>query len=196
MAETDVTIVNKALSLIGEDVITLLTDSNIRAETANLHYTAAVEAALGSWDWTFAKTELDLGVPDVTQPLNGQWSRSHTIDTPGDVLRIVTLVLGNDDEVPYIRVGNRIFTNLDDAAEPVLIHIEDPGEANYPAYFVRYLVYMLAEIFAGAITENDEVRARMEQRRDDYWNKAIMSDQGGQPPRKAKIGRRFINSRR
>ena len=193
MPNTDITFTNQALSLLGADPITLMTDTTVEGVTAALWYEETLAAMLASFDWQWATEEIDLGAATATTTLTDEWTTVY--DMPATALRIVNIQHGGIDKVPYRRFGDKVFTNLDAAAEPTMWAVVDQVETDFPPYFRWAFVLELAWVFAGAVTENQELRAQIEQKRQQAWTVAYMADISGAPPRKAVVNR-FSSNRR
>jgi len=80
MAASDVIICNKALLELGEEPITLLTDTNKRAEKCNLIYASVRDSLLSSHPWKFAlkrvQRELNTNSRFTLLRTDGGWTQS------------------------------------------------------------------------------------------------------------------------
>lgn len=161
MAETKETICNKALLRIGITVEISDFDSDTipEARACRALYDNVLERSLADVDWGFARRRLELteSSDDAVDP----WS--YIYDYPASCVRVLRI----DDElavrlperrIRFVTLTNgsgerRILTNQEDAWI-YYTHL-DTTPANYPAHFLDYLAWALADELAMPLSASD-----------------------------------------
>ena len=151
--DSETSIVNQALSALGEDPIKSLTEANKRAIQASIFYHPVRRAILRSHPWNCAKKLASLAA-DATAPL---FDYSARYPLPVDFIRFYREDRENDMEVwdiigPWIYVNNSSTTS-GGALQCIYIYdLQDPTQMD--AGFIQAFVYMLAGKLALPLTQN------------------------------------------
>lgn len=157
MANTDVSIVNNALLLIGDQVIVDLTDATNRATIANAIYAVTRDAVLSAAPWNFAIKRAALVA--ATAPVYG-WTASYTL--PTDCLNVIAL---NDDQrcgwpgMPFRIESGLLLTDEGTADIRYVSQVTDPSK--FEASFVQAFIFRLASAMAYPITGSTQVAQQM-----------------------------------
>ena len=194
--ETNVTICNQALNLLGADTISSFSDtSNDAAAVCNNIYETVKRQTLSMYQWSFAFTKLQLA-QSSTAPI-GEWT--YRYDLPSTAVAAQPFQVYNTSstssspirsfEIFYTTSGPAIFTNektiyIDYITSAVT-------EALMPSYFVQLLVYMMAWHLAEPVTDqitkadywkNIAIGPATENGRGGYFRQACNADGRGKPP--------------
>jgi len=145
---TKLSIINEALLMVGAETISSLKDSSREARVASAIYTTTVEDILSRHSWDFSLAQTTLAQLNAS-PLFG-YKRAYQLPTDPKIIRIIRK---NNPKNDYRVFKDKLYTN-DDEVE--IIYQFNPGEQNYPAYFVRALVLELAKIFAFSLMQDEE----------------------------------------
>lgn len=169
--DTNVSICNQALNLLGSDTISSFTDDSNDASTiCNNIYDTVKRQTLAMYPWSFALTKTQLARSSAT-PAN-EWSYQY--DIPSTAVAAAPLQVYNSSstrvlpiqnyEILYTTSGPTIATNEEN------IYIDyvtsDLSEGLMPSYFVQLLVYMMAWHLAEPVT--DQITKA------DYWKKVAV----------------------
>jgi len=164
--DTNITICNQALNLLGADTISSFSDtSNDAAAVCNNIYETIKRQTLSMYPWSFALTKLQL-TKSGTSPI-GEWD--NRFDLPSTAVAGQPFQVYNTDatgsmpitsyELQYTSSGPAIFTN------ETTIYIDyitsAITEGLMPSYFVQLLVYMMAWHLAEPVTDQTT--------KADYW---------------------------
>ena len=161
--DSDVSICNKALLLLGAEAISSFSDGTPGAQACNTIYAEVKFSTMGMYPWSFtiAKTQL---ARDTVTPQN-EWTYQYLL--PNDML------LG----VP------RAVRNID--------YQKAVSEGGMPTYFVQLLAYQMAWHLAEVITDQTQkseywrsvaLGTPGEGLRGGYFRQAANIDAGGQTP--------------
>ena len=153
--DTQVSIVNQALILLGADTISSFTDGSSAGNSCNIIYPKVKVTTLGMYPWSFSlkKSELSRLSTSPTAHYLYQYSLP-----PGMINSVPRSVYASSDRgSPTIRdyeiQGQTLLTNQ----EKIFVDFQqDIVEARLPVYFVQLLVYMLAWNLAEPITDQTE----------------------------------------
>lgn len=119
------TIINGALSRIGEaPIASLAVNDNIAIIASNIYDSNKVNY-LSSFPWTFALREVTLA-PLATPSYSQEWEHAYTI--PQNYLR----VLGTTTYDEFTVYGNELYCG---ASAPTIIYIENIAEGFFSSYF-------------------------------------------------------------
>lgn len=169
--DTNISICNQALNLLGSDTISSFTDDSNDASTiCNNIYDTVKRQTLAMYPWSFALTKTQLARSSAT-PVN-EWSYQY--DIPSSAVAAAPLQVYNSSstrvlpiqnyEILYTTSGPTIATNEEN------IYIDyvtsDLSEGLMPSYFVQLLVYMMAWHLAEPVT--DQITKA------DYWKKVAV----------------------
>lgn len=194
--DTNVTICNQALNLLGADTISSFSDtSNDASAVCNNIYETVQRQTLSMYQWSFAFTKLQLA-QSSTAPI-GEWT--YRYDLPATAVAAQAFQVYNTSstgsspirsfEVFYTNSGPAIFTN------EKTIYIDyitsEVTEGIMPSYFVQLLVYMMAWHLAEPVTDqitkaeywkNVAIGPATENGRGGYFRQACNTDARGKPP--------------
>lgn len=176
MAETDVSVSNKAIRLIGANPITALNDGSTEADIISEFYDNLVADVFGRYPWSFATKKVKLVAS--TTPLN-KWNYAHS--TPTDMRRLVSLY--NTDDAGAFPINRyEIQAPVDeeevfsDYEELWADYIRTLDESNWPAYFVTFFSHTLASHICEPITDQTELSDRLAVK---TWGNPSENMQGG-----------------
>ena len=150
MAGSIVDIANKALTYLGADPMTALTDDTVEGRAINRIHEQSRQYCLRDHPWNFAMTRVALAA-DTTSPV---WEYSNSFPWPSDCLRIIEV----DTTEEWSVEGRNIVT---DAAAPLnILYIADITDTSiYDAKFVEAYAMRLASDVAYELTANQTVVA-------------------------------------
>lgn len=169
--DTNVTICNQALLLLGSDTIASFTDTTNDASTVcNNIYETIKRQTLSMYPWSFAIVKQEL-TRSTTVPVN-EWSYQY--DLPSTALTGTAVQVYNSSatsilpiqsyELIYTDSGPAIATNEEKIYVDYVSSIITEGLM--PSYFVQLLVYMLAWHLAEPVT--DQIN------KSDYWRQVAV----------------------
>ena len=162
---SEVSIVNNALTFLGESRIICLADNTKPAREANATYADISDSFLAAYNWSFTKTRAQLPAL-VSAPL---FQYNHQYKIPTDCLRLLQIgeysvgldlsdYRGSDTSDFALEEGN-ILTNLGAPLHIKYIkRVEDT--ALFPPNFVMAFSMKLAELLAEPLTQSDQKRQR------------------------------------
>lgn len=156
--ETDATICSKALALIGEDSIAdLATDTTNRSEACNQIYPMVRKAALARYPWRFSMKQQQLSIDAGAVPIK-RWTHAYIL--PTDRLQNSAYRLYGSDVIgtlPLLTGWEYIDTHIyTDEADLWIDYYADlsGGEADWPYYFIEFVIYDLAAKLAFRIIKD------------------------------------------
>ncbi len=117
---TDVEVNNQALSALGEDRISSLSDTNARAVVMREHYAAVTEFCLTRCNWRFATSKVTLSKLSGT-PVS-RWAAAWQL--PNDKLKVLSTWPASNYEIN----GNRLLTNEQTKVDLDYIRVVPEGE--------------------------------------------------------------------
>jgi len=171
---SDISIVNSALTLLGESRIISLADNTKPAREANAIFEITRDSLLAAYNWSFAKTRAQL--PALVDAPLFEFNLQYQI--PTDCLRLLQIgdfYVGLDltdyrgspvDQ--YVIEGRKILTNLSAPLNVKYIkRVENSTE--FSKNFEMAFVAKLAEVLAEPLTQSDQKR----QRATDAFNREI-----------------------
>lgn len=164
---TAVQICNMALSHLGKNSITSLTESTTEAQKCNLFYSQVVDSVLQSAFWNFAKmTEAGTELADETVP-----GYDFLYQKPSKCLFVRKVFVPDAEDVnnpdPYEVVMSpttkqtAIASNLEDAYICYTYQITDPTA--FPAIFVEAVALKLAASMAQVLVGDYSLAQRLSQ---------------------------------
>ena len=180
---TSIEICSNALNLIGHGSIASFTDGGAGANIADALYETTYEDLLSQHRWRFASAKVTLAQLTAT-PVN-TWDYAYQL--PADYI-IATTVYPNMDYEIY---EDKLHTNSQTVD---LDYVYKAPEAEMPAYFQRILEYLLASVFAIAITDNSN-KAEEYRRMFDYNLRRARFTDSQSRPTKAIVDSPFIEAR-
>jgi hypothetical protein len=116
-----VTIVNRALSLLGAEPITNLTDDTPDANIANRFYDQSRVSVLEECLWNFAAKRAELNIAVVT-PAWIKDGLNYTFQIPSDVIRIFGI---SSDNISWRLEGEIIYADSDELGILYVYDLED-----------------------------------------------------------------------
>lgn len=154
-AETQLTIINQARTLVGEEVVTDLTPVDAMMRAALAHYEAIVTEEVENGAWLFALSLIvpDLASTDLTLRLPYEWT------IPDDSLGVVSMNFCDtplDGDTFDIR-DQSAFTLF--GANITMLYRVRADESVWPERFARIIVYRLASVFMRATERHSEAAA-------------------------------------
>ena len=152
LSETRFDICNKALVLVGANIITSFEEATTESTVAGQLYESTLEAMLTRVRWRFASKQIQLSKLAV-DPL-ARWSAAHQL--PSDALLIHTVTIGSS-VIKDDRYGDKIYSDASTGDSVFCDYTFQASEAEFPPYFKQALVFELASLFAGAIARNDSL---------------------------------------
>ena len=159
LSETRFDICNKALVLVGANIITSFDEATTASTVAGQLYESTLEAMLTRIRWRFATKQLQLSY-QATAPL-GRFKSAYQL--PADALLIHTVTV-NDNVIAFDRYGDKIFADTGSNDTLICDYTFQTSEAEFPSYFKQCMVFELASLFAGAIARNDNLSTLYQQR--------------------------------
>lgn len=164
--DSNITICNQALNLLGADVISSFSDtSNDAATVCNNIYDTIKKQTLSLYPWSFALTKVQLARSSTT-PIN-EWSYQY--DLPATAVSGTPLQVYNSSATRVLPIQN--YELLYTASGPTIATNESSIYIDYitsgiseglmPSYFVQLLVYMMAWHLAEPVTDQTT--------KADYW---------------------------
>jgi len=147
---SEVSIVNHALGLIGDDVILSLGDDSKRARLGSLLYADTRDAVLRAHPWNFALARAQLGRL-AAAPAFG-YAYQYQLPSDPYCLRVLSLSATN---LLYAVEGRVLLTNESTASIRYIARLSDP--AQFDPLFVEALSTRLASEMAYALTGNAEL---------------------------------------
>ncbi len=149
---SEVNICNRALTLLGAEVITSLGDDTQEAKLCAIHYPGVRDAVLHERDWTFA-TEWQTLTQIADPPLS---EYPNAFQLPTDTLAV--LFVGQDYTRPAPKwqvEGDAVRTDETTCKAQLLTRVKDTSR--YPPLFEEALVSRLAAELATPITESRQL---------------------------------------
>ena len=155
MAGSIVDIANKALTYLGTDAITAITDDTVEGRAVNRIYEQSRQYCLRDHPWNFAMVRVALAA-STTAPV---WKYTNAFNWPTGCLRIIEL----DTTEEWVVEGRTIVS---DAAAPLnILYIADITDTSlYDAKFVEAFSMRLAADVAYEITASQTVVQAAEQK--------------------------------
>ena len=148
-------ICNIALSNIGDENISSLTENNDRARACNLRYEDTRDAVLRAHPWNAATTRVELAASTDT-PV---WGFTYKYALPSDCLRVLDVY---DYTVPFSIEGRFLLTDNSTAKLKYIARITDPNV--YDILLQQAIGIRLAAEIAEALTGRTELKQEMYQK--------------------------------
>lgn len=189
--DTDVSVVNQAILLLGSTEISSFDDGSEIAGLSEKIYPHVRDATLSMYPWTFAVKKVQLQRL-AAAPLN-EWRYAFQI--PADLITGGVRAVFNSSAV-----GANTIRNFEISADQLLTdettiyvdYVFRPLEAEMPAYFVQLLVYQMAWHLAEPVTDQITkmeawrtiaIGSLAENGRGGYFRQAMSIDGQGTVPR-------------
>ena len=161
MSDTKFDICNKALVLVGANIITSFTQNTTESKVSNQLYESTLENLLTRCRWRFASKQAQLS-KNTTNP-DARYESSYALPSDAQIIHTVTV---GDSVIKFDRYGQNLFTDTTSSDIVIADYTFQPNEDIFPPYFKQTLVFELASLFAGAIARNDQLS-------DLYYKRAI-----------------------
>ena len=192
MTTTKEDIASRAFILIGANPVTDFTSGESQeSDIANLLYEELVQSELGSYEWNFAKTQVQLS-KDATDPIGSQWSARFRIDTAAIAVRSI-LVEGKP--INYEIQGGYALCDATDDDTVIMKYMARPDEVEWPPYFETVMCYRLAADFAGALARDGALIEAYENKYIFQVRRAKAMDAQSEPAKRFRTTR-LISARR
>ena len=190
--DTDVSLCNAALALLGAEGLTSLSDGSAQANICSTLYPTVKQTTLGMYRWSFTIKKVQLA-QDNTTPVS-EWTYQYSL--PNDILNNVPLAAytsnthGNSIFKDWeINMGSDGTAKLMTESQTVYIDYQRVIEEDLmPVYFTQLLIYQLAwhlaEPITDQITKTDFWRtialgAPSENNRGGYFRTSVSMDSQG-----------------
>lgn len=179
---TDLSLINAALTRIGEPPITSLTSSATGAKIANENYDVLVEGELSNYPWKRASKieQLDRLDADTEGDPPEPWTAAYQL--PEDLVEIRTVKVGGQP-IPYEVHGDSILCDASESDEVILHYIWRAAEVDWPPWFRLGIVYRLEALFLRGIGERYKEAAERDNSAEEQFAKARNRDSQSQPSR-------------
>ena len=187
MADSEVAITNMALTMLGADRITSMTESNERANVCNTVFDMTRDEALQEHPWIFATEIQTLALLSSTNLT--AWTYKYQIPASPKYLGTQDLMDTSGtiwENVSYEIIGDVLYTELEDAR--IRYTKQETNPQNFSAKFDTYLATLLASKVAFRITKNLKLADRMLGLAELQKNGAIGSDVESSPNEEAPPG--------
>jgi hypothetical protein len=153
--ESDLDIINAALSLLGETQIAALTDGSDASRHAAALYEPCILSLFSGYEWGFAKERIALEIDGGKTPVN-QWRYAFLMPTPktemvGRPLAIFNTTAINARKMTRYEIESRwVMTN---ESTIVIQYVKRQPVELWPGYFERLAIEAVAAILAMPVTE-------------------------------------------
>lgn len=178
----DLSVINAALTRIGENPISSLSGSSVAAKISNQNYENLVEALLSVYPWKRATKieQLSRLDPDEEGDPPDPWTAAYQL--PSDNVEIRTVKVGGRP-IPYEVHGDTILCDAAEDDEVILHCVWRAAEADWPPWFTEGVTRHLEAIFLRGIGERYREAQLREDAADAWWRTAKNRDAQSQPPR-------------
>jgi hypothetical protein len=143
----DLTFVNAALTLTGNDAITEF-DGSPGGQIAERNYANLVRSALSSYPWRWASKTATLNM--IAGEVDEPWLYGYQL--PGD-LKHLSVVTVNGAPIDYEVQGSVLLCNIDTGADVIAKYIWAVPEGSWPPEFGEYITMRLEAMFLRGIGE-------------------------------------------
>ena len=193
--DTDVSICNKALLLLGSSSITSFTDGTPQGNACSVLYPDVKRTTLGMYPWSFTVAKAQLSRETATP--NSEWTYQFTL--PNDMLNGVPRAVrtsGNAGaslyknwEIAQSAAGTTVL--MTESTTIFIDYQKAVAESLMPHHFVQLLGYQMAWHLAEVITDQTTksqhwreiaVGTSVDNFRGGYFRIAAHTDAGGQTP--------------
>jgi len=168
-----VSVISNAIILLGKYRITSIEGGGPIAVAAEALLDQVLQADLSSPNWRFATSIATLSQVTNFDPDFANYRYAYEL--PADCLAVWRLW----PMLPYEIFGNRIYTATD---QTMKIEYRAPVDlGNMPPVYLNYLVYLLAETLAAAVTESDTVTKQIRLKKEEAKIQAMVVNSQGRP---------------
>lgn len=154
---------NRALSQVGGNYITSLSDSQVEARICNLNYDSLRRTMQETGNFAFAVDRRRWATPLATPP---EWGYSYAFNIPSDVFKVIRVRRDSDwrdnspdAQVDFNQVGNEIHTN--ESVILVTVAMDVSNTNLFSHLFSEAFVARLAAEICIALTDNGAQYQRM-----------------------------------
>jgi hypothetical protein len=155
---TKTELINKALTLVGGNPITNITDDTNNARIVNRVYDLSLRSILSECKWNFA-TRRDLLATAVVSLDWYYTNETYKYAKPSDIIRIFGT---NDDSAIWREEGDYIFSDTKGLGIVYTAYIDDPSK--YPASFTNAFIDLLCADIAFMIINSKTIGEAFQQK--------------------------------
>jgi hypothetical protein len=188
--DTQVSIANQALLLLGADTISNFTNGTAVGNACSIIYPKVKATTLGMYPWSFSLKKAELSRLSTAPTAHFQYQYALPPDMLNSVPRTVFASgsRGSPSIIDWTIQGQTLLTDRD---QIFVDYQQDIVEGKLPTYFIQLLVYMLTWNLAEPITDQTEKGAYYKQialgtvaenNRGGYFRTAINLDGAGESP--------------
>ena len=152
MSVSDVSIANRALTLLSAGRILSLSEDSENARKISAIYEDTRNALLEEHNWNFARTEVTLSLLSLF-PVLETWANAFQL--PSDCIRVIRM----QQDIAFAIYSDRLYTNSDTASIEYIIRVTDPTK--FSSGFVKALASKIASDLSFGITQNATLAANM-----------------------------------
>lgn len=167
MAVDNVSIANRALTLLSATRILSFTDNSENARKVSALFDDTRDALLDDHNWNFARTERELSLLS-DYPILDTYAAAYQL--PADCIRVIRL----QDDYTFDVFSDRLYTNSDSAKIEYIARITDPTK--FSPSFVRAFAVRLAADLCFGVTQNASFTASLIKLADDTLKMAKWAD--------------------
>jgi len=153
MSTNNVSIANRALTLLSVDRIQALNDTSEQARKINAIFDSTRDGLLSEHNWNFAMKERALSLL-TDEPVLDAWDYIYQL--PNDCLRVVNI----EGDYDFAIYSNKLYTNTDDARITYVSRETDPTK--FSAGFIKAFASRLAADVAFGMTQNATLASNMD----------------------------------
>lgn len=188
---TEVEIVNRALTKLGANRITSLSDNTKEAREANAMFSIVRQAELRANIWRFSILRIELFM--APSPPTPAYGYTYAYEKPGSLLRLIQvgdyypgaeiIDYANGETAPYAFEGEYILSNEGDGI--FVRYVQDVTDTTkFDALFVEAFACKLAMELAEPITASDNKRERATREYREALMTAVRTNAVEAPPQK------------
>ena len=173
---TDISICNSALVLVGadENAINSFSDSTREARVCAQLYEVTKDTLISKRPWGFTLGQVELAKL-VATPLF-EYAVVYQLPVDPKLLRVIKTENPGED---YRVFEDKLYTNR---TSMKILYQFDPGEENYPPYFVRALELRMAELLALALAQDETFSEGLGRLANRAYKNAAFTDSTNTPP--------------
>lgn len=175
---TDISICNTAIVIAGggENSIQTFDDETREARLCSQIYETTKDTLISKHPWSFTLGEVQLARLADT-PVLDDYEYVYQLPTSPKLIRLIRTETPGEDYRVY---EDKLYSNF---TSRKIVYQFDPGEENYPAYFVRALELRLAEILALSLAQDETFSDQLERKAFRAFKEARYVDSSNTPPR-------------
>ena len=194
MPDLDLSLINAALTRIGNAPITALDDGTSAATIADENYEQVVlsELARSRFKLPSKIQQLSLIDEDEQGTPPEPWTFGYTL--PTDLVKLRTVKVAGEP-IPYEQMGRIIFCDFDSSSEVIAHYLWRPPESWFAPEFAEGIIRRMEAIFLRGIGERHGEAAARDKAADDQFAFARSSDSQAQTPQEP-VGSPALRARR